>query len=229
MERKELIAKLTQACDLMLEVEKLGDQINEIQGKTSAWQAQQQAEIETLKKKAWVGALIGGAAGAWFPPLVLITLPVGYFIAKSSVIPKRVEKRQTELEEETRRRAQEEESKISQLREQTKKILSTKGHVLEGLPEDYCYSMALEYMKNAVANLKADNLKEAVNLYDTQLHHWKMEAMQADILDATKRTAAMQESIEKSARATAIASSVSAAVGVVGMFQGRSIIRKLGD
>lgn len=228
MEREELIAKLTQACDLMLEVEKLGDQINEIQGKTSAWQAQQQAEIEALKKKAWVGALIGGAIGI-VNFSFLITAPVGYFIAKLWVIPKRMKKRQTKLEEEVKQREQEDEVKIAPLREQTQKLFESKGHVLEGLPEDYCYSMALEYMKNAVANLKADNLKEAVNLYDTQLHHWKMEAMQADILDATKRTAAMQESIEKSARATAIASSVSAAVGVVGMFQGRSIIRKLGD
>jgi len=48
-------------------------------------------------------------------------------------------------------------------------------HVVEFLPETYRNPQATSYMLLAVSNGRADTLKEAINLYEEQLHRWKLE------------------------------------------------------
>lgn len=51
--------------------------------------------------------------------------------------------------------------------------------LLEFLPHDYRELVAVSFMMNAVKNCRADTLKEAVNLFEEEKHHWaQMQALQ---------------------------------------------------
>ena len=45
-------------------------------------------------------------------------------------------------------------------------------------PENYCTLDAAEFFLDAVKNYRADNIKEAINLYETTLHQRRLEANQ---------------------------------------------------
>lgn len=50
------------------------------------------------------------------------------------------------------------------------------GYVLDFLPETYRNAPAVSFMFLVISNGRADTLKEAMNLYEEQLHRWKLEA-----------------------------------------------------
>ena len=52
---------------------------------------------------------------------------------------------------------------------------TTYNYVLDFLPPDYRSWVAVFYMHDAVENYRADALKEAINLYEEQLHRWNVE------------------------------------------------------
>lgn len=45
-------------------------------------------------------------------------------------------------------------------------------------PIDYCSVQAVEFFYNAINNYRADNLKEAINLYETTMHQQRVESNQ---------------------------------------------------
>lgn len=49
-------------------------------------------------------------------------------------------------------------------------------------PENYCSVDAVEFFHNAIKNYRADNLKEAINLYETALHQRRVENTQKQAL-----------------------------------------------
>ena len=51
------------------------------------------------------------------------------------------------------------------------------------IPPDYQYSLATEYIYSCILNQRAATIGEAVNLYEDQLHKWKMEQMQSKLLE----------------------------------------------
>lgn len=53
-------------------------------------------------------------------------------------------------------------------------------------PEKYCFVDAVEFFCNAVKNYRADNLKEAINLYETELHQRRVEDTQKQALEQQK-------------------------------------------
>lgn len=53
-------------------------------------------------------------------------------------------------------------------------------------PDNYCSVEAVEFFYNAVMNYRADNLKEAINLYETFLHQRRVEANQKKAVEQQK-------------------------------------------
>ena len=49
-------------------------------------------------------------------------------------------------------------------------------------PENYCSVDAVEFFYNSIKNYRADNLKEAINLYETALHQRRVEDTQKQAL-----------------------------------------------
>lgn len=58
---------------------------------------------------------------------------------------------------------------------------------IELIPQKYRYPLACNYMAEVIQCGRADNLKEAMNLYEEQLHRWKIEKQMGNILDAQQR------------------------------------------
>lgn len=50
-------------------------------------------------------------------------------------------------------------------------------------PSDYCYIEAAEFFLNAIRNYRADNLKEAINLYEDVMHKRRLEQAQQQMLN----------------------------------------------
>ena len=78
------------------------------------------------------------------------------------------------------------EKNISEIVEAGEKFAEKNGHVLKFLPNQYRNLQATSYMLMAVKNGRADTLKEAINLYEEQLHRWRLE-------DAARQSAEAQE------------------------------------
>lgn len=59
------------------------------------------------------------------------------------------------------------------------------------LPEKYRYYMAASYIKECLESGRAKDLSEALNLYEEQMHRWKMENMQYQIYLANLQQVAL--------------------------------------
>lgn len=53
-------------------------------------------------------------------------------------------------------------------------------------PENYCSVDAVQYFYTAIKNFRADNLKEAINLYETSLHQKRVEDNQKQAINQQK-------------------------------------------
>lgn len=73
------------------------------------------------------------------------------------------------------------------------------------LPVDYWYPMATEYLIKMVQSQRADSLKEALNLYDEQLHRWKVEEANNNIMMQQQIQTAHLASIKTSSKISAAA------------------------
>ena len=47
--------------------------------------------------------------------------------------------------------------------------------------------MAVQYIYESLSNMRARDITEAVNLYEEQLHRWKMEAAQEQMVELTRQ------------------------------------------
>lgn len=77
------------------------------------------------------------------------------------------------------------EKSISDIRKAIDKFVEENQQVLKFLPGQYRNLQATSFMLLAVKNQRADTLKEAINLYEEQLHRWRLE-------DAARQTAETQ-------------------------------------
>lgn len=73
------------------------------------------------------------------------------------------------------------------------------------LPVDYWYPMATGYMIKMVGTQRADTLKEALAMYDAQLHRWKVEEANAQMVEQQMIQSAHLKSIKNSSRVNAAA------------------------
>ena len=75
---------------------------------------------------------------------------------------------------------------IEEIKEAMEKFGETNKHLLAFLPSKYRNLEATSYMLMVVSDGRAETLKEAMNLYEEQLHRWKME-------DLAQKNAEIQE------------------------------------
>lgn len=69
---------------------------------------------------------------------------------------------------------------ISNLEEKLAELQAEGADSMEILPETYRNAEAACYMLLAVKDGRADSMKEVMNLYEEQLHNWKMEKLLQD-------------------------------------------------
>ena len=66
-------------------------------------------------------------------------------------------------------------SNIYYLKNERDQFINKYNCLLDFIPEYYRTKLAVAYLENVVKNGRADNLKEALNLYEEQLHRWELE------------------------------------------------------
>ena len=90
-------------------------------------------------------------------------------------------------------------------------IVSTIKNDITVLPPDYQYSMAAEYIYSCLRNQRANTIGEAVNLYEDQLHKWRVE-------NSLQQLNQMQKEQAASLRYIKATSGIAAAASVAGLF-----------
>lgn len=75
---------------------------------------------------------------------------------------------------------------ICEIEDERDRFLNEHAYVLDFLPEDYREVMAVGYIEECIRNLRADTLKEAINLYEEQKHRWTMESLAQQMLAETE-------------------------------------------
>lgn len=66
--------------------------------------------------------------------------------------------------------------KQDELKKKIEDIIRGKMEVISMIPEKYRYTLATSYIAEVLECGRADTMKEALNLYEEQLHRWKMES-----------------------------------------------------
>ena len=61
------------------------------------------------------------------------------------------------------------------------------------LPPKYIYLEAIDYFIDVVTNMRADTIKEAVNLYEEHLHRQRMEAAQNKLMEQQDKVLQLQQ------------------------------------
>lgn len=80
-------------------------------------------------------------------------------------------------------------------------ILEERKADMEFIPQGYQYTQATEYLLDVVSAGRADSLKEALAMYDEQLHRWKMEESQMAIIEQQRKMASSLNQLNVQVRA----------------------------
>ena len=91
-----------------------------------------------------------------------------------------------------------------------KKFMSENMECLSFLPPEYRYPMAIEYLINTLKTGRAKDLKEALDMYDLQLHRWKIEEANEEIVRQQKMQTANLDEIRRTSAVSAAANTVNA-------------------
>lgn len=107
--------------------------------------------------------------------LVALALMISAKISRKKFI-KRATSEHEEFKAQMEKEIAELNEQIETIHSDLNKYMNAKQHYLEFLPTSYRNVMAVGFMLEAVQNLRADTLKEAINLYEQELKH--MAAME---------------------------------------------------
>lgn len=80
------------------------------------------------------------------------------------------------------------------------------------LPDEYSSIQTLNMMKSYIESRRADNIKEALNVYIQDCHMSKMESMQERITIANEKSAAVAKEIAKNTKSSARTAKINAAI-----------------
>lgn len=148
----------------------------------------------------------GGAHGSYnFIFIILVAAWLAIWISLIHVGNRRVSKKNEDNQR-----------KISELVSQQSDILLkvTKNYNNAGIsdfyPKAYFYEYAASCIYTYILNRQADNLKEAMNLYENHLHHLRMEQGMNKQLESLQRAEALLTRIDANSKAAAVSSSIAA-------------------
>ena len=86
---------------------------------------------------------------------------------------------------------------------------------LSFLPSDYWYPLATNYLVQAIELGRVTTLGEALNLFDAQLHRWRVEQANTNLLAQQQMQTRHLSSIRKSSKINAIANVTNATVNIM--------------
>ena len=93
-------------------------------------------------------------------------------------------------------------------------ILTRHASALAVIPEEYRYPMATGYLLKVVETGRAENINQALQMYDEQLHRWNVESANAEILSQQEAQTQALKGIRRSSAINAAANVTNAAVNI---------------
>ena len=105
--------------------------------------------------------------------------------------------------------------RISDISKEIYDVTTVNQKIIDRIPRDYRFYDAVVYFEKALANGRAENLKEAMLQYDEEQHRLAMENANQMMLQYQLQQNAMLASIEKSSRSSAVNSGICAAFSVL--------------
>lgn len=76
---------------------------------------------------------------------------------------------------------------INEIDSQINDIINNNIEVFKNIPPKYCYYFSVNYMLETMINQRSDSLKEAINIYEDQIHKWNMENYQQQICEINRQ------------------------------------------
>lgn len=112
-------------------------------------------------------------------------------------------------------------SKIAKIQEQAQaerniaqQIFENNIATMEFLPSDYWYPLATEYLIKAIQIGRASTLPEAIDKFEEQLHRWKIEEANSQMLAMQQQQTAYLSSIKTSSKVSAAANVANAFINL---------------
>lgn len=169
---------------------------------------------------------IGVLMEKWIHPVIAILLILFFlvgsillFVLNGILNKKRKQKLAVRLKEE--------EEKLKLNIDEMNQIINDNKDVLFVIPEKYRYAHAVAFMLEYLQTLRADNFKEAINLYEEEMHRIRMEQGQQQIILIQNQQQRALNSINNYNKAMTVMSAVNTAANVSSAFSNHSINKKL--
>lgn len=121
---------------------------------------------------------------------------IGFLCSGGNQVQAKMQKVQEQIEQET--------IKINRLIKSNEKIIKF-------IPSEYWYPMAMEYLVKVVTTGRVNTLNEALSMYDEQLHRWKMENINMQMLTEKRAQTEYLKSISTTNTISAVANIFNAA------------------
>lgn len=152
----------------------------------------------TLKKMPFVSALLKIA--------ILVGAVMLYFKRKARIKNKH---EQTEAEINTMM------PQMESISQEIYRVTTENQEKINLMPRDYRYYDAVAFFESALANGRADSMKEAINLYEETIHRQNMELNGRQMLEQCRMQSAMLANIEQYSKEAAINSGIAATFSVM--------------
>lgn len=204
MNKNELVKEFDKMLPILRELETKNDELERVQNRMNSIVNQYNQPVNPLVKWGipfaicYISVSIGTALLSWFGFIVALVGSI-YFCKKKNFIGN-AEKQHEEMKEQLEVEA----AKVEAVRKETAQVIYDfiEPHydwITGILPERYAYTYCVEKLRDYLFLGRADNLKEAINLYENELHQMRMQqqmdAMMEEIQEQSRQIYALRQEV----------------------------------
>lgn len=208
MEKQELVKEFDKMLPILRELETKNNELERVQNRMNSLVNQYNQPVNPLIKWGipimicYFSTMIIGFLLGWLLKYlaVIVGLVVGIFICKKKNLIGNADKQNAERQQQLEIEA----AKVEVVRKNTaQEIYDFLQPYYEWMtsiiPERYAYTYCVEKLREYLVLGRADNLKEAINLYETELHQMRMQqqmdAMMEEVQEQSRQIYALRQEV----------------------------------
>lgn len=208
MEKQELIKEFDKMLPILRELETKNNELERVQNRMDSLVNQYNQPVNPIMQLgvpivicAFSTVIIGGALAMFLNIFgFAIGLAVGIFICKKMNLIGKMDKQNAERQQQLEVEA----AKVEVVRKNTaQEIYDFLQPYYEWMtsiiPERYAYTYCVEKLREYLVLGRADNIKEAINLYETELHQMRMQqqmdAMMEEVQEQSRQIYALRQEV----------------------------------
>lgn len=208
MEKQELVKEFDKMLPILRELETKNNELERVQNRMNSLVNQYNQPVNPIMQYgvpivicAFSTVIIGGALAMFLNFFgFAIGLVVGIFICKKMNLIGKMDKQNAERQQQLEIEA----AKVEVVRKNTaQEIYDFLQPYYEWMtsiiPERYAYTYCVEKLREYLVLGRADNVKEAINLYETELHQMRMQqqmdAMMEEVQEQSRQIYALRQEV----------------------------------